>query len=256
VLVLCIIRRFHQAELLLQFGAMPDAPDRRGVTPLIAAAANNHSAVVFKLLEKLKGSAVPVAHLPRVLDCAYKTPLRTDLTGRSALLAAAATLAPRCVQLLLAAGCDSEARDACGQTLLHLAAAAAATQAQVARRRAAHAARADSAATAAWEKAQGAEKLAKPKFGAKLGSPKSRGSQSLSRGGSGSSGGGGGNQRGGGSRGGGGGSSPLGARGSPAGSRGLSSRGSFSAEPPRGPPVTQVCVRARREGKAAKGTLT
>jgi uncharacterized membrane protein YgcG len=252
--MLCIIRRFHQAELLLQFGAMPDAPDRRGVTPLIAAAANNHPTVVFKLLEKLKGSVLPVAHLPRVLDCAYKTPFRTDLTGRTALLAAAARLAPRCVLLLLAAGCNSEARDACGQTPLHLACAAAATAAQVARRRAAHAAGADSAATAAWEKAQGAAKLAKPKFGASLGSPKSRGS--LSRGSSGSSGsGGGGNQRGGGSRGGGG-SSPLGARGSPAGSRGPSSRGSFSAEPPRGPPVTQVGVRALRVGKAAKDTLT
>ena len=235
-----------QAELMLQFGAMPDAPDRRGVTPLIAAAANGHHAVVFKLVEKLKDLVLP-AQLPRVLDCTYKTPLRTDLTGRSALLAAASRLEPRCVQVLLESGCNPKAVDACGQSALHLACAAAAAAGRIARRRAAHAQVADAEANAKWEKEEAAKKVAKPKFGLSLGgagaSPKSRGGGDGRMNSSSPLRGGGGSRGSLGSRGSGN-SSPLSSRGG--GSRGSSSRGgsgrlsSFDAEPPPGPPVTQV----------------
>jgi len=242
-----VIAPYHQAELVLQFGAMPDAPDRRGVTPLIAAAANGHHAVVFKLVEKLKDLVLPV-QLPRVLDCTYKTPLRTDLSGRSALLAAASRLEPRCVQVLLESGCNPKAIDACGQSALHLACATAAAAGRMARRRAAHAEVADAEANAKWEKEEAAKKTAKPKFGLSLGA----GASPKSRGGGGGGGGGrmtssssplrGGGSRGSpGSRGSGVGSSPLSSRGG--GSKGSSRRGgmsSFDSEPPPGPPVTQV----------------
>ena len=64
----------RMVELLLQFGAYPDAADRRGVTPLIAAAARGHHVVVFKIIEKLRD----------LVQSAHATQIRTPRRGARA----------------------------------------------------------------------------------------------------------------------------------------------------------------------------